>query len=601
MKKWLLLTLVLTLLLALAACGGKDDNKKDDAKTDDKSTEKQEGNSKEFALQVENEGEPIKGGILQAALPSSSPFKGVFISEYSNDTNDSSIMSFASNTLFETDGDFMITDEGIAKLHVDEENNKVVIEIREGVKWSDGEPLVIEDLIFPYEVIAHADYDGVRYDDDFKNILGVEEYHDGKAETISGLKKLDDHKLEISFKELTPAIYSGGDGIRENASPSHVLKDIAIKDLISSDPVRVHPVTLGAFKFDNIVSGESVKFVKNEHYWKGEPKLDGVVVKVVSSEALPEALKSGKFDISLGGFPASKFDVIENLDNLTVLARPKLAYSYLSFKLGKYDNDKGLNITADKTKFDDPKFRQAMAYAIDIEGVQEKLGNGINHRATTFIPPAFKTFYTADMPGFNYDPEKANALLDEAGFKDVDGDGIREDKDGKPFSIKLAAQGGTEVLESTIEYYRQNWKEVGIDVELATGRLLEFNSYMDKLQADDPEIEMFIAAWSTGTNPSPKGLYGEGAAFNFSRFVSPELTTILNDIDSKESMDMDHRVAAFKNFEQYMFDQATTIPMVANTELSPVNKRVKKYNIDYANGTELHEIELTAENPIPAK
>ena len=68
----------------------------------------------------------------------------------------------------------------------------MTITIREGVRWSDGEPLKIEDLILPYEIIAHPDYTGVRYDTEFKNIIGVEEYHEGKAKTISGIRKIDE-------------------------------------------------------------------------------------------------------------------------------------------------------------------------------------------------------------------------------------------------------------------------------------------------------------------------------------------------------------------------------------------------------------------------
>ena len=592
-KSYVLLTLLLTLVLALAACsgGGKESSK------DDKDSGKKTA-SRSFPMEVENEGEPIKGGVLQVALPSSSPFKGIFLQELYTDSNDSAILKFASNTLFENDGDFQVTDTGLATLKVDADANKATVKIRENVKWSDGKPFTIDDVIFPYEIIGHPDYEGVRYDDDFQNIIGAEEYHDKKADTISGLKRVDDYTLEISFKSISPAIYSSGDGLWGYAAPKHQLKDIPVKEMISSDAVRVKPVTLGPFKFDKIVNGESVKFVKNEFYWKGEPKLDGVVMKVVSPETLPKALNSGTYDIAVDGFPGSKITQIENSKNLAILSRPRLGYSYLSFKLGKFDKAKGINITDKNAKLSDPKLRQALAYAIDVEGVNEKLGNGINTRATTLIPPAFASFHTKDMPGFTYDAKKAKQLLDEAGYKDVDGDGIREDKDGKPFTIKLGAQGGTEVLESTIEYYRQNWKEIGINVELASGRLMEFNSFSDKLKKDDPEIEMFFGAWGTGTNPSPKGLYGEGALFNYSRFVSPELTAILDDIDSKESLDVNHRKEAFRKFEEYMFEQATTIPTVAITELVPVNKRVKNYNVDYANETQYHEIELTADAPL---
>ncbi len=66
---------------------------------------------------------------------------------------------------------------------------------------------------------------------------------------------------------------------------------------MSHDAVRKNPITLGAFKFDKIVPGESVQFVANEHYWKGKPKLDGVIVKVVPSSSISVAIKSGEYDI----------------------------------------------------------------------------------------------------------------------------------------------------------------------------------------------------------------------------------------------------------------------------------------------------------------
>ena len=195
-------------------------------------------------------------------------------------------MGYASNVIFETDGEFLVNDQGIASLEVDQANNKAIVKIREGIKWSDGQPLKIEDLIQPYLIIGHPDYEGVRYDGDFQNIIGAVDYHNGKADTISGLKKVDDTTLEISFTKLSPAIFSIGDGLWGYAEPSHIMKDIPVGKLLESDAVRKNPVTLGAFKFDKIVPGESIQFVRNEHYWKGAAKLDGVIVKVVPTSSI---------------------------------------------------------------------------------------------------------------------------------------------------------------------------------------------------------------------------------------------------------------------------------------------------------------------------
>ena len=158
---------------------------------------------------------------------------------------------------------------------------------------------------------------------------------------------------------------------------------------------------------------------------------------------------------------------------------------------------------------------------------------------------------------------------------------------------------GTDTDEAIVEYYRQNLKEIGLDVQLTTGRLIEFNSFYDKVEADDPEIDVFMAAWSTGTNPSPIGLYGKDAAFNFSRFTTDELESLLVAIDSKEAVDSEYRAKAFRAWEEYMYENATTVPIYFRTEIIPVNKRVKHYDSTHGNKqTKWHEVELVAEEPV---
>ncbi len=116
-----------------------------------------------------------------------------------------------------------------------------------------------------------------------------------------------------------------------------------MKELISSDAVRKNPVTLGAFKIDKIVNGESIQLVANEHYFKGKPKIDKVVIEVVPSTSIGEALKTGKYDIATS-FPTNQYDGLKNLSNVAILGRPELAYSYVGFKLGKYDKANRINI-----------------------------------------------------------------------------------------------------------------------------------------------------------------------------------------------------------------------------------------------------------------
>ena len=109
-------------------------------------------------------------------------------------------MAPSHEALFASNDDFRITDDGAATLDLDQDTKKATIKIKDNVKWSDGEDVTADDVIFPYEIIGHKDYTGIRYDDTFRNIVGMEEYHDGSADTISGIKKWMTKQLRSNIK-----------------------------------------------------------------------------------------------------------------------------------------------------------------------------------------------------------------------------------------------------------------------------------------------------------------------------------------------------------------------------------------------------------------
>src|SRR5699024_9881396 len=206
-----------------------------------------------------------------------------------------------------------------------------------------------------------------------------------------------------------------------------------------------------------------------------------------------------------------------------------------------------------------------------------------------------------EMTGYKYDMEKANQLLDEGGFKDVDGDGIREDKDGNPLKINFAMMSGGEVAEPLSQYYMQQWKEIGLNVSLVDGRLLELHDFYDRMQVDDPGIDVFMAAFGLASDPNPSGLYGEGAAFNYNRYTSPELQAAIDKLGSEEALDDAKREEFYHEFEKVFFNEAPSIPMQNRVEILPVNNRVKLYDWnqdDSAANFTWADIELTEAQPV---
>lgn len=575
-----------TVALTLAACGSKEQSS---------STSSTSGTTK-YASEVTHDGTPIKGGTLKYAIVSSSPFSGIFADELSSDTNDSSIGGLIDESMFDYDENRKLTNTGLASIEFDVENKTATVTLNsKDYKWSDGQPVTIDDYIFAYQAIGNKDYTGVRYDDDYKNVVGMEEYHDGKADSVSGLEKVDDYTVKIHFKEMSPSMQLAGGSVCAYIMPKHIFKDIPEAEWEKSDYVRgTKFVGLGQFKIESIVAGESVTLVPNEHYFRGVAKVDKVVMEVVSPDNIVSEMKAGNYDIAT--MPNSQYEAYKDLTNVTFLGSQASAYEYIGFHLGKYDKETGKNVTDPNAKMSDVNLRQAMAYALDIDAAGQNLYNGLQHSSNSIIIPFFKDVYNKDQEGFSYNPEKAKQLLDEAGYKDVDGDGIRENKDGSKLTINFAARTRDEANESLVQQYLNWWKEIGLNVQLYTGRTIELNSFYDKVQADDPEIDVFSAGWSTGYDPNPSGLFGETAQFNFERYVDAEGTAIMNKISSTESFDSAKNVEFYKEWQKYVHDKAFIFPTLVGEELTAVNKRVKYFDVNLGSKkSALYQVELTSD------
>ena len=590
-KKNMVILFSATAALTLAACGNNQSSSSSSAS----------GTTK-YASEVTHDGTPIKGGTLKYAIVSSSPFSGIFADELSQDTTDSSIGGLIDESMFEYDENRKLTNTGLASIEFDVENKTATVTLNsKDYKWSDGQPVTIDDYIFAYQAIGNKDYTGARYDDDYKNVVGMEEYHDGKADSVSGLEKVDDYTVKIHFKEMSPSMQLAGGSVCAYIMPKHIFKDIPEAEWEKSDYVRgTKFVGLGQFKIESIVNGESVTLVPNEHYYKGVAKVDKVIMEVVSPDNIVSEMKAGNYDIAT--MPNSQYEAYKDLTNVTLLSAQASAYEYIGFHLGKYDKETGKNVTDPNAKMADVKLRQAMAYALDIDAAGQNLYNGLQHSSNSIIIPFFKDLYNKDQEGFSYNPEKAKQLLDEAGYKDVDGDGIRENKDGSKLTINFAARTRDEANESLVQQYLNWWKEIGLNVQLYTGRTIELNSFYDKVQADDPEIDVFAAGWSTGYDPNPSGLFGETAQFNFERYVDAEGTAIMDKISSTDAFDEAKNVEFYKEWQQYVHDKAFIFPTLVGEELTAVNKRVKYYDVNLGSKkSALYQVELTSDTGAKAK
>lgn len=575
-KKIGLVAITLLAVLALGACGNK--TAKDGNTTSSSgSSDSTESVASKYSSKTSNDGKSIEGGTLKVAVPHDSQIQGLFSWAHSQDAYDQMFLQVMDEQIFTTDDNFMFTNDGIAGVEFDVDGKKATFTIRKDLKWSDGEPITIDDYIYYYEVIGNKDYTGVRYDDSLQRVVGIVDYHDGKSDSISGIKKIDDVTCEISYTEMSPGMQYG-DGVLGYMLPKHYLSDVPMADLESSDKIRLNPVTLGPFKVKSVKVGESVEMVANENYYKGKPQLDGIVMTVVPTSTVVDELKAKKYDIGLQ-MDTDTFDTYKEIDGYTNLGVEELYYSYIGFKFGKQDTETGENIMDEDSKMNDVSLRQAMAYAIDTKQLGEKIFFGLRTPANSVIVPAFESLYDSDIKAYNQDVDKAKKLLDDAGYKDTDGDGIREDKDGKKLTINYMAKDGTTTAQTVADYFIQSWKNVGLKVELVGGRLTEFNSFYQKLLDDEEGIDVYDGAWAVGTNPTPIESYGKYATYNMMRYSSPELTKILDKITSVEAFDEKYNKEAYTEFQELIHDQLPVIPVNYNYRITVVNDRVKDFDV----------------------
>ena len=592
-------------MLLLASCGGINDGGAKDAKKEaiDVSTVESQ-----YPSYVENEGNPVEASVLKVAVVSDSPFRGIFNGFLYSDSLDGSFMASTMNGAFPIDQDLKIildSDETPIKVSVNPEEKTVTYKINPNFKWSNGEPVTTKDIVKTYEIMANQEYitssKSLRYNKNRKAIVGIEEYNEGKADKISGLEVIDDSTMKIHLKEMTPSVYWGGNFVPEFVNAKQ-FEGIPMDKITESDALRKNPLSYGPYVIKEIVQGEKVIFEANPYYYKGEPKIKRLEMEILPPSQQVAAIKSGKYDIVLKVSPEI-FPELEKLDNINILTKKAGSMNYIAFKLGKWDEEKNEVVTDPNSKMYDLNLRKAIAYAIDMDAVSKQFYHGLSTPAKSQLSPLFPSLHNPEINGFKQDVEKAKQLLDEAGFKDVDGDGIREGKDGKPVKYTLAMMSGGEIAEPLAQYYIQQWKAIGLDVELLDGRLLDSKNFYNRVNGDDPAIDFCIAGIGFGTDPQQLAIFGKNAKFNISRYISDNLEAALDATVSKDAMNEEYRVKAYKDYEKVFMEEIPAVPILNKLDILVVNKRIKKYdwrpNVDGKPNTfKWSMIEVVAPQPI---
>lgn len=172
---------------------------------------------------------------------------------------------------------------------------------------------------------------------------------------------------------------------------------------------------------------------------------------------------------------------------------------------------------------------------------------------------------------YPYDPAKAKQILDDAGYKDVDGDGFREDPNGKKFEITLDYPTGNKIREKSAPIIQQNLKEVGLNIKLNAPR--DVGSHYDAVGAD--EVELFLAGWGLTSDPDPSGIWKSTDVWNFPRWVNQESDRLIAEGLSLKAFDQDYRKQVYIDWQKLVNDELPYVFLYSQNKISAYNTNIQ--------------------------
>jgi len=525
----------------------------------------------------------VPGSIFEYGLIAASPFVGIIgAAAFWTEANDNVISSLlgTSSGLIQMSPVNQFSNDGVARFEVNVENRSIALIMQEEVFWHDGVPLTMRDLYFTYHVIGHPDYaaaGGIRFSGDNRNIQGIMDFHNGLADSISGLVlSNNDRTLTIYFEdgEFGPGILYFG--IWTSPMPEHIFGGTPVLEIPNHPQFRTNVVGWGPFRYVSSVPGESFLFERNPNFVWGTPYIEQIRVRRIETSLVPAALENGEFDVI--SFPSVYFPYFQNPTNFRYMASAGAAYSYISFRLGTFDGETNRNVVDWGRPMHNIHLRRAMALAADEWMLGQMLFNGLQFPAGNFLTPRHEEFMDLTVPMWGHDPDLANRILDDAGFMRGP-DGYRRWPDGSELTVTWAMPINPPTDEPIFLFYTEAWRDIGVRVELWRGQFHAQPYLWDVLDfdTDDWEIDIYIGAWTAGANPAPFGAWGH-TRWNVARWTSPEWDDFERRIASDAAWDTEYLKGLLSDIQWYMYDQAFFFPLRWGVALTGVNNRVGSWD-----------------------
>ncbi len=426
-------------------------------------------------------------------------------------------LSQESPNVFDLIYEGMITSNGLTgelepglaeKWDISEDNKRIVFTLREGLKWSDGQPLTTDDVVFTYNDI----YFNEEIPTDARDVFRI-----GESRALPKVRKLDDRRVEFTIPEpFAPFLrFAGGAAIL----PKHALEEsVKTKNQdgkprflttwgTDTDPKKV--ICNGPYTLESYTTSERVVFRRNPHYWRkdargnAQPYIDRLIWQIVENTdtALLQFRAGGLDTLEIGAATFALLKREEKRGNFDIYnGGPATGTTFMSFNLNKGSrNGKPLVNPIKSRWFNTLAFRQAVAYGIDrrtmINNIFRGLGEPQNSPISVQSP-----YYLSPKEGlktYDYNPDKAKELLKGAGFK-YNAQGQLLDAQGNRVRFTLMAGAGGRTGEALGSQIKRDLAKIGIQVDF---QLIAFNVLVDKL-SNTLDWECHMLGFTGGIEPN---------------------------------------------------------------------------------------------------
>ena len=433
--------------------------------------------------------------------------------------------------------------------------------INPDARWHDGTPVTAEDVVFSLDFARSGE--------------SVYAYTTQMVESVESYRAIDEKTVEIvSPTPLASFLYDVPGTLA--ITPKHIWEDVPFAEWqndpgsTGQDPSRV--VGSGPFTFVSWVQGESVTLAKNENYWNPRevPNVDEFIFRVLPDEnTAVQALMTGEIDI-LEGIPPAQVEDVQNSEAAEVVVYDTLRFNW-------YSPNHLLPI------FQDVAVRQALLYALDRQLIADEIYLGFAEQANGTQPVLSPAYAPEEINTiYNYDPDRARQLLEEAGWTDTDGDGVREkdlNGDGQisedeVLTFEFIYTEGVAIYEQMVPYMQQAWAEIGVDM---VPQAMPFPTLQQRTDDGDFGIALYGFSWAPDAGQgimfrcdsfSPEG-------FNSMRYCNPRYDEL--DDQQQRELNTEARVDLLVELSNIVNDDAANGIIVFRQEMSGYTGRVHNF------------------------